>query len=100
MKYVDTMKWLFFILSVANSYSRSKLMIEEFLQDVFVSDDGWYRYFNPVDRHKSKLIGESLNDIYNNLIPLALLSISQAEIDKLEKLNIFGLIWKFYGWLS
>jgi len=65
-------------------------MIEEFLQDVFVADDGWHiallRYFNPVGAHKSGLIGEDPNDIPNNLIP----HISQVAVGKLERLNVFG----------
>jgi UDP-glucose 4-epimerase len=79
-----------FPLLVTNPYGRSKLMIEEFLQDVFVADDSWHiallRYFNPVGAHKSGLIGEDPNDIPNNLIPY----ISQVAIGKLEKLSVFG----------
>jgi len=79
-----------FPLSVINPYGRSKLMIEEFLQDVFVADDSWnialLRYFNPVGAHKSGLIGEDPNDIPNNLIPY----ISQVAVGKLEKLSVFG----------
>ena len=79
-----------FPLSATNPYGRSKLMIEEFLQDVFVADDSWYiallRYFNPVGAHKSGLIGEDPNDTPNNLMPY----ISQVAIGKLEKLSVFG----------
>jgi UDP-glucose 4-epimerase len=79
-----------FPLSVTNPYGRSKLMIEEFLRDVFVADDSWHiallRYFNPVGAHKSGLIGEDPNDIPNNLIPY----ISQVAVGKLEKLSVFG----------
>jgi UDP-glucose 4-epimerase len=79
-----------FPLSVTNPYGRSKLMIEEFLQDVFVADDNWHiailRYFNPVGAHKSGLIGEDPTDIPNNLIPY----ISQVAVGKLEKLSVFG----------
>ena len=79
-----------FPLSVTNPYGRSKLMIEEFFQDVFVADDSWHiallRYFNPVGAHKSGLIGEDPNDIPNNLIPY----ISQVAVGKLEKLSVFG----------
>ena len=79
-----------FPLSATNPYGRSKLMIEEFFQDVFVADDTWHiallRYFNPVGAHKSGLIGEDPNDIPNNLIPY----ISQVAVGKLEKLSIFG----------
>ena len=79
-----------FPLSVTNPYGRSKLVIEEFLRDVFVADDSWHiallRYFNPVGAHKSGLIGEDPNDIPNNLIPY----ISQVAVGKLENLSIFG----------
>jgi UDP-glucose 4-epimerase len=79
-----------FPLSATNPYGRSKLMIEEFLQDVFVADDSWHiallRYFNPVGAHKSGLIGEDPNDIPNNLIPY----ISQVAVGKLAKLSVFG----------
>jgi UDP-glucose 4-epimerase len=79
-----------FPLSVTNPYGRSKLMIEEFLQDVFVADDTWHiallRYFNPIGAHRSGLIGEDSNDIPNNLIPY----ISQVATGKLEKLSVFG----------
>jgi len=79
-----------FPLSVTSPYGRSKLMIEEFLHDVFVADNSWHiallRYFNPIGAHKSGLIGEDPNDIPNNLIPY----ISQVAVGKLEKLSIFG----------
>jgi UDP-glucose 4-epimerase len=79
-----------FPLSATNPYGRSKLMIEEFLQDVFLADDSWHiallRYFNPIGAHKSGLIGEDPNDIPNNLIPY----ISQVAVGKLEKLSVFG----------
>jgi UDP-glucose 4-epimerase len=79
-----------FPLLVTNPYGRSKLMIEEFFQDVFVADDSWHivllRYFNPVGAHKSGSIGEDPNDIPNNLMPY----ISQVAVGKLEKLSIFG----------
>jgi len=79
-----------FPLSATNPYGRSKLMVEEFLQDVFVADDSWHiailRYFNPVGAHKSGLIGEDPNDIPNNLIPY----ISQVAVGKLERLSVFG----------
>ena len=79
-----------FPISATNPYGRSKLMIEEFLQDVFIADDSWHiallRYFNPVGAHKSGLIGEDSNNIPNNLMPY----ISQVAIGKLENLSIFG----------
>ena len=79
-----------FPLSATNPYGRSKLMIEQFLQDVFLADDSWHiallRYFNPIGAHKSGLIGEDSNDIPNNLIPY----ISQVAVGNLEKLSVFG----------
>ena len=80
----------YFPLSVRNPYGRSKLMIEEFFQDVFVADDTWHiallRYFNPIGAHKSGLIGEDPHDTPNNLVPY----ISKVAIGKLEKLSVFG----------
>lgn len=79
-----------FPLSATNPYGRSKLMIEEFLQDLFAADNNWHiallRYFNPVGAHKSGTIGEDPNGIPNNLMPY----ISQVAIGKLDKLQIFG----------
>ena len=79
-----------FPTSATNPYGRSKLMIEEILQDLHVSDNSWrialLRYFNPVGAHPSGRIGEDPNDIPNNLMPY----ISQVAIGKLAKLNVFG----------
>lgn len=73
-----------------NPYGKSKLMIEQILQDFCVADDRWsvalLRYFNPVGAHESGQIGEDPNDIPNNLLPY----ISQVAIGKLEKLSVFG----------
>jgi len=77
-------------LSANNPYGRSKLIIEEILQDIFKSDPDWnisiLRYFNPVGAHKSGLIGEDPNGLPNNLMPF----ISQVAVGKLDRLNIFG----------
>jgi UDP-glucose 4-epimerase len=77
-------------LSVTNPYGRSKLMVENFLQDVFISDDSWrmalLRYFNPVGAHKSGLIGEDPTGIPNNLMPY----ISKVAVGSLENLSVFG----------
>lgn len=71
-------------------YGRSKLMVEEILQDLYVSDASWnialLRYFNPVGAHESGLIGEDPNDIPNNLMPF----ITQVAVGKREQLNVFG----------
>lgn len=79
-----------FPLSATNPYGRSKLIVEDILRDLFVSDDSWkiglLRYFNPVGAHASGLIGEDPNDIPNNLMPF----ISQVAVGKLERLRVFG----------
>lgn len=79
-----------FPLKATNPYGRSKLMIEEILRDLHVSDPAWnialLRYFNPVGAHRSGLIGEDPNDIPNNLMPF----ISQVAIGKLPMLSVFG----------
>ncbi len=79
-----------FPLSATNPYGRSKLIVEEILRDLFVSDDSWriglLRYFNPVGAHISGRIGEDPNDIPNNLMPF----ISQVAVGKLERLRVFG----------
>lgn len=73
-----------------NPYGRSKLMVEEMLRDLAVSDPRWsialLRYFNPVGAHPSGLIGEDPNGIPNNLLPY----ISQVAIGKLRELSVFG----------
>ena len=79
-----------FPLSVTNPYGRTKLMIEEILQDVVVSDPEWkvilLRYFNPVGAHKSGRIGENPRGIPNNLTPY----ITQVAVGKLDHVNVFG----------
>lgn len=79
-----------FPLSVTNPYGRTKLMIEEILQDVYVSDNEWniilLRYFNPIGAHKSGLLGEDPKGIPNNLLPY----IAQVAVGKLEALGVFG----------
>lgn len=79
-----------FPLSATNPYGRTKLMIEQILQDLYVSDNLWniviLRYFNPVGAHDSGKIGEDPKDIPNNLVPY----ITQVAVGKLECLGIFG----------
>lgn len=73
-----------------NPYGRSKLMVEEILRDLSVSEPRWsialLRYFNPVGAHPSGLIGEDPQGIPNNLLPY----ISQVAIGKLRELAVFG----------
>lgn len=79
-----------FPLSATNPYGRTKLMLEEILQDLYVSDSDWnvilLRYFNPIGAHKSGRIGENPKGIPNNLLPY----ITQVAVGKLEKLGVFG----------
>ncbi|MEH7308405.1 UDP-glucose 4-epimerase GalE [Neobacillus drentensis] len=79
-----------FPLSALNPYGRTKLMIEEILRDLYVSDNAWsialLRYFNPIGAHKSGLIGEDPNGIPNNLMPY----ITQVAVGKLKELSVFG----------
>jgi UDP-glucose 4-epimerase len=77
-------------LSTTNPYGSTKLMIENILRDVYVSDNSWnialLRYFNPIGAHESGRIGEDPNGIPNNLMPF----ITQVAVGKREKLSIFG----------
>ena len=79
-----------FPLSATNPYGRSKLMVEEILRDVYVSDNEWkvvlLRYFNPVGAHESGTIGEDPNGIPNNLMPF----IAQTAVGQREVLSVFG----------
>lgn len=79
-----------FPLSTTNPYGSTKLMIENILRDIYVSDNEWsialLRYFNPIGAHKSGLIGENPNGIPNNLVPY----IAQVAVGMREHLNVFG----------
>ena len=79
-----------FPTQTTNPYGASKLMIEDILKDLSLSDASWnislLRYFNPIGAHQSGEIGESPNGIPNNLFPY----ISQVAVGKLEKLKVFG----------
>ncbi len=79
-----------FPLSATNPYGRSKLIIEDILRDLYIADNSLniaiLRYFNPVGSHKSGRIGESPNDIPNNLMPY----VAQVAVGKLSMLSIFG----------
>lgn len=77
-------------LSVTNPYGRSKLMVEQVLEDLGNSDTTWaigkLRYFNPAGAHPSGLIGEDPCGIPNNLMPF----ISQVAVGRRETLSVFG----------
>ncbi|MGB0662174.1 MAG: UDP-glucose 4-epimerase GalE [Pontibacterium sp.] len=77
-------------LSATNPYGRSKLIVEDILRDVAVSNEQWnialLRYFNPVGAHESGLIGEDPAGLPNNLMPF----VAQVASGKLERLRVFG----------
>lgn len=76
--------------SATNPYGYTKVMIEQILNDMTVSDSDWsvvaLRYFNPIGAHESGRIGENPNGIPNNLVPY----IAQVAVGKLEHLRVFG----------
>jgi UDP-glucose 4-epimerase len=79
-----------FPVQPTNPYGRTKLMIEDILKDLYISDSQWdialLRYFNPIGAHQSGRIGEDPNGIPNNLLPY----IAQVAVGKLPHLNVFG----------
>ncbi|MGN0621697.1 MAG: UDP-glucose 4-epimerase GalE [Porcipelethomonas sp.] len=76
--------------SATNPYGYTKVMIEQILHDLTVSDPEMsvvaLRYFNPIGAHKSGLIGENPNGIPNNLVPY----IARVANGQLDHLNVFG----------
>ncbi len=77
-------------VSTTNPYGRTKVMIEDILRDISISDPSWkvmlLRYFNPIGAHPSGFIGERPAGVPNNLIPY----ITQVAAGKLEKLSVYG----------
>ena len=77
-------------LGATNPYGRSKLMIEEVINDLVRSDPEWragiLRYFNPVGAHASGAIGEDPRGIPNNLAPY----LAQVASGRRPKLQVFG----------
>jgi UDP-glucose 4-epimerase len=77
-------------LKPANPYGRTKLMIEEILDDLAAADPRWriakLRYFNPIGAHASGQIGEDPRGIPNNLMPY----LCRVAAGRAEKLRIFG----------
>jgi len=79
-----------FPLSAVNPYGSTKIMIEQILNDLYVSDPEWsiaiLRYFNPIGSHPSGLIGEDPRGIPNNLMPY----IVKVACGELPLLSVFG----------
>jgi UDP-glucose 4-epimerase len=77
-------------LSATNPYGRTKLMLEEILRDIHVSDPEWsialLRYFNPIGAHASGTIGEDPQGIPNNLVPY----ITQVAVGRRQELQVYG----------
>ncbi|GAA3670574.1 UDP-glucose 4-epimerase GalE [Arthrobacter ginkgonis] len=77
-------------LAAVNPYGRTKMHIEQMLDDLAASDPRWaigkLRYFNPVGAHGSGRIGEDPQGIPNNLMPF----VAQVAVGRREKLLVFG----------
>ena len=79
-----------FPLQSTNPYGQTKVMIEQILKDLHVTDSSLnialLRYFNPVGAHSSGRIGEDPNGIPNNLVPY----IAQVAGGRLAELSVYG----------
>jgi UDP-glucose 4-epimerase len=77
-------------LGANNPYGRTKLTIEQMLEDLAASDPSWriisLRYFNPVGAHPSGRIGEDPRGIPNNLMPFVM----QVAVGRRDELVVFG----------
>ncbi|QMV41667.1 UDP-glucose 4-epimerase GalE [Cohnella cholangitidis] len=77
-------------LGPSNPYGRTKWMMEEILQDLYVSDPEWsislLRYFNPIGAHPSGRIGDNPSQTPANLMPY----ITGVASGALEELLIYG----------
>lgn len=77
-------------LQPTNPYGRTKLFVEQMLQDVCEADSRFsavtLRYFNPIGAHSSGMIGENPRDVPNNLFPY----ITQVAVGKQPFLKVFG----------
>jgi len=76
--------------AATNPYGRTKLMVEQILQDLALAEPDWsvtlLRYFNPVGGHPSGLLGEDPQGVPNNLMPY----IAQVAVGLREHLTVFG----------
>jgi UDP-glucose 4-epimerase len=77
-------------LGAVNPYGRTKLIIEQMLKDLQVSDPSWsisiLRYFNPVGAHQSGQIGEDPRGTPTNLMPY----MTQVAVGERKELSVFG----------
>lgn len=76
--------------TATNPYGWTKIMMEQILRDVHVSDPDWsvtlLRYFNPVGAHPSALLGEDPSGIPSNLMPY----VAKVAVGELPKLKVYG----------
>lgn len=71
----------------SHAYGQSKIIVENILETLTKSiNTVALRYFNPVGAHPSGLIGESPNDIPNNLFPI----INQVATGIRPSMEIYG----------
>ena len=77
-------------LAAMNVYGRTKLMGEQIVDDLEVSDPAWHiaklRYFNPVGAHESGRMGEDPRGVPGNLMPY----VQQVAVGRRESLSVFG----------
>ena len=80
-------------LQVASPYGRTKLVVEDMLQDIARADSSLryasLRYFNPAGAHPSGRVGEDPRGSFFNLMPI----LCQIAARKRERLDIFGTDW-------
>lgn len=73
--------------SPENPYGRSKLVVENILKDLYLSDNSWaaisLRYFNPIGSDISGMLNESPKTNMNNIMPV-ILEVLQKKRDCLE----------------
>ncbi|MGR3321133.1 MAG: UDP-glucose 4-epimerase GalE [Pseudooceanicola sp.] len=76
--------------SIGNPYGRTKLMIEEIIDDFARAEPAFravsLRYFNPVGAHASGLIGENPRGVPNNLFPF----VAQTAAGWRERVDVYG----------
>jgi UDP-glucose 4-epimerase len=76
--------------TATNPYGWTKIMMEQILRDVQVSDPEWsvslLRYFNPVGAHSSGVIGEDPSGIPSNLMPY----VAKVAAGELPVLKVYG----------
>ena len=76
--------------SATNPYGRTKLMVEQILDDLSDADPEWriatLRYINPAGAHESGLLGEDPRGVPNNLMPY----VAQVAVGRLPCVQVHG----------